>query len=424
MRMNKKDKVALVPKLRFPEFKSAKEWVQKPLGDVTYKVSQKNAEGKKYPIYSINNKEGFLPQSDQFEGMDSNSRGYDIRLYKVVDKNTFAYNPARINVGSIGYSGELFDIIISSLYVCFKTDEEIEDNFLQCFLATSIFNRQVEKNTEGGIRSYLFYENFSKILFQFPQKAEQQKIADCLSSLDDLITAEDKKLEALKAHKKGLMQKLFPAEGKTVPEWRFPEFKDSGEWEISTLDVLAVKIIEKNNDKSLDRVLTNSAVNGVVDQQCFFDKDIANRSNLANYYVLDKGDYVYNPRISVTAPVGPISRNNVGKGVISPLYTVFRFRNKRNDYFEHFFKTTCWHKYLKNISNTGARHDRISVSSDAFMNMPLIYPASKKEQQKIAECLYNLDYIITVQSERIKALQTHKIGLMQGLFPSVEVVGE
>lgn len=174
--MNKKDKVALVPKLRFSEFKRAKEWIEKSLGDVTYPLSRRNSQGRKYPIYSINNKVGFLPQADQFEGVDSNSRGYDIRLYKIVDKNTFAYNPARINVGSIGYSGELFDIIISSLYVCFKTNEEIEDNFLQYFFATSTFNHQVENNTEGGIRNYLFYENFSKILLQFPQKEEQQKI--------------------------------------------------------------------------------------------------------------------------------------------------------------------------------------------------------------------------------------------------------
>ncbi len=220
------------------------------------------------------------------------------------------------------------------------------------------------------------------------------------------------------------MQKLFPTEGKTMPEWRFPEFKDSGEWKTSALDVLAVKITEKNTDKSLDRVLTNSAVHGVVDQQDFFAKDIANRSNLVSYYVLDEGDYVYNPRISVTAPVGPISRNNVGKGVISPLYTVFRFKNKKNDYFEHFFKTTCWHRYLKSISNTGARHDRMSISSAAFMNMPLTYPANNKEQQKIADCLSNLDYFITAQTEKIEALQAHKKGLIQVLFPSVEEVGE
>jgi len=203
-----------IPEHRFPEFKNCEEWEEKTLGEVTYSASQKNSEGKKYPVYSINNKEGFLPQSEQFEGVDSNSRGYDIKLYKIVSKNTFAYNPARINVGSIGYSGELFDIIISSLYVCFKTNEEIKDNFLQFFLSISTFNRQVHTHAEGGIRSYLFYNNFSKILLQFPKKEEQQKIADCLSTLDKKIEAQSEKIKSLKEHKKGLMQQLFPQASK------------------------------------------------------------------------------------------------------------------------------------------------------------------------------------------------------------------
>ncbi len=200
-----------VPELRFKEFQNSPNWETKKLGEVTYSVSQKNSEGRKYPIYSINNKEGFLPQSDQFDGLDSNSRGYDISLYKIVGKNTFAYNPARINVGSIGYSGELFDIIISSLYVCLKMNEEVNDNFFQCFLATSTFNNQVCENSEGGIRSYLFYENFSKIIVQFPEINEQEKIAECLTSLDNLIKTQAEKIITLKIHKKYLMQNLFPA---------------------------------------------------------------------------------------------------------------------------------------------------------------------------------------------------------------------
>ena len=96
------------------------DWEIKKLGEVTFKTGAKNKESIKYPIYSINNKEGFLPQSEQFDGMDSNDRGYDISMYKIITTNTFAYNPARINVGSIGYSGNLNNVIVSSLYVCFK----------------------------------------------------------------------------------------------------------------------------------------------------------------------------------------------------------------------------------------------------------------------------------------------------------------
>jgi type I restriction enzyme, S subunit len=97
------------------------EWEEKTLGEITYKVDKKNKHKEQLPIYSISNQNGFVPQSEQFEGLDSNDRGYDISLYKIVEKETFAYNPARINVGSIGYSGKEIDrVIISSLYVCSK----------------------------------------------------------------------------------------------------------------------------------------------------------------------------------------------------------------------------------------------------------------------------------------------------------------
>lgn len=137
------------------------DWNTKKLGEVTTLVNKRNKNNEKLPVYSINNKLGFVPQSEQFEGVDSEDRGYDIKLYKIIDKNTFAYNPARINVGSIGYSENLENIIISSLYVCFKTDNTVNDNFLYQYLKTDFFNREVLRNVEGGVRDYLFYDNFA-----------------------------------------------------------------------------------------------------------------------------------------------------------------------------------------------------------------------------------------------------------------------
>ncbi len=201
------------------------------------------------------------------------------------------------------------------------------------------------------------------------------------------------------------------------PQVRFPEFCNSGDWDVKELNSLAKRRTERNNG-NINRVLTNSAVNGVVDQRDYFDKDIANQNNLDNYFIVDLGDYVYNPRISVTAPVGPISKNKVGKGVMSPLYTVFRFDNDNNDFFDHYFKTSYWHKYLQEISNTGARHDRMSISNDDFMKMPLPYP-EQKEQQRIADCLSSLDDLITAEAQKLDAYKAHKKGLMQELFPSV-----
>jgi type I restriction enzyme S subunit len=189
--------------------KAFPEWEEKKLGKLTYKVGKKNKENISYPIYSINNQEGFRPQSEQFEGLDSNDRGYDISLYKIVNKETFAYNPARINVGSIGYSFELNEVIISSLYVCFKTNKELEDMYLLAYLDTNKFNKNIFRYEEGGVRQYLFYENFSQIKIPLPSNAEQTKIANFLSAIDKNIELVTKKIEHTKTYKKGLLQQMF-----------------------------------------------------------------------------------------------------------------------------------------------------------------------------------------------------------------------
>ena len=199
-----------LPELRFKEFEQDGEWEEKVLEEVTKVVNRRNKSNRDLPIYSISNKDGFILQSEQFDGLDSVSRGYDTSLYKIVTSNTFAYNPARINVGSIGYSGNIKECLISSLYVCFKTTEDVDDLFLMYFFDTSSFNQSVENNVEGGIRSYLFYENFSRIKIAVPSITEQKKIASTVLSINNLIEDYTKKLSLLEEHKKGLMQQLFP----------------------------------------------------------------------------------------------------------------------------------------------------------------------------------------------------------------------
>ena len=197
--------------LRFKNTKGVdfEDWEVKKLGEVTYKTDQKNKENIPYPVYSINNKEGFLPQSDQFDGMDSHDRGYDVSLYKIIQANTFAYNPARIDVGSIGYSGDLDNIIISSLYVCFKTKSKLNDNFLMIYLKSDAFNKYVLSKTEGGVRKYLFYENFSDIVIPLPSVEEQTQIANFLNALDEKIQAVSTQMEKMERWKKGLLQQMF-----------------------------------------------------------------------------------------------------------------------------------------------------------------------------------------------------------------------
>ncbi|RYD76961.1 MAG: restriction endonuclease subunit S, partial [Verrucomicrobiaceae bacterium] len=156
---------------------------------------------------------------------------------------------------------------------------------------------------------------------------------------------------------------------------------------------------KKNRDEKIKRVLTNSAEFGVVDQRDFFDKDIATQGKLESYLVVELGDYVYNPRISATAPVGPISKNGVGVGVMSPLYTVFRFKNQGNYFYQHYFKTSGWHRYMRQASSTGARHDRMAIGGNEFMAMPMPVAPTPAEQQKIAECLSSVDELNAAQAQ-------------------------
>ena len=209
----------------------------------------------------------------------------------------------------------------------------------------------------------------------------------------------------------------YPEGGRgLIPKLRFPEFLGTGQWGISPLRKLANRQTGRNSNGEVVRVLTNSAEHGVVDQRDYFEKDIATQGNLENYFIVDNGDYVYNPRISNFAPVGPISKNMIAKGVMSPLYTVFRFKNPANEFYAHYFKSSAWHAYMRQVGSTGARHDRMAILNDDFMAMPLPDP-SAEEQKKIADCLSSLDTLIAAQAEKIDTLKTHKKGLMQQLFP-------
>ena len=213
-----------VPKLRFKEFTG--EWEEKTLGEVTKVISLKNKEEAQLPIYSINNKIGFVPQGEQFENIDGISRGYDTSLYKVVIPNMFAYNPARINVGSIGYSANLSNVMISSLYVCFVLIADNDDKFYWQWFKSAKFNTLVHRFTEGGVRQYLFYENLARIKILVPSCSEQEKIALFLDTVDLKIENQKAIVESLEKQKKALMKKIFSQElrfkdddGKEFPSW-------------------------------------------------------------------------------------------------------------------------------------------------------------------------------------------------------------
>ena len=201
---------------------------------------------------------------------------------------------------------------------------------------------------------------------------------------------------------------------KNVPELRFPEFE--GEWGEQKLEDISAKITEKNKDSQFTETLTNSAEYGIISQRDFFDKDIANEKNLNGYYIVRDNDFVYNPRISNFAPVGPIRRNKLGRtGVMSPLYYVFRPYDIDVVFLEHYFESTGWHKFMKLNGDTGARADRFAIKDSIFKTMPIPYPI-KEEQQKIGNFFSKLDRQIELEEQKLEKLEEQKKGYMQQIF--------
>lgn len=247
-----------------------------------------------------------------------------------------------------------------------------------------------------------------------PSYDEQQKIASYFQSLDSLIQTTSKELTSLKQIKAASLQSMFPQEGETVPEVRFKGFE--GEWNFSILKDFSKKITEKNRNRLYKETFTNSAELGVVSQRTYFDHDISNNENINGYYVIHPDDFVYNPRISVTAPVGPINRNLLNKtGIMSPLYCIFSVNNINKTYLEYFFKTNLWHKYIYINGNAGARFDRLSITDENFFNMPILTP-STEEQQKIASYFCNLDKQISLQTQRLEKLKQIKAACLDKMF--------
>lgn len=204
-------------------------------------------------------------------------------------------------------------------------------------------------------------------------------------------------------------------EKKRVPKLRFPGFTE--EWEQRKLSEIADKVTEKNKNNDFSEPFTNSAEQGIISQKDYFDREIVNNENLNGYYIVRKNDFIYNPRISVSAPVGPINRNRLGRnGVMSPLYTVFRTHDIDNLYLEFYFKTTSWHRFMKLNGDSGARFDRFTISSTEFMKMPIPYPEIE-EQKKIGEYFDQFDNLIALHQRRLKHWEGMKKGLLQKMFP-------
>ena len=203
-------------------------------------------------------------------------------------------------------------------------------------------------------------------------------------------------------------------EKKLVPKLRFPEFTYA--WEQRKLKEISKKVTEKNTNNQYTETFTNSAEFGIINQRDFFDKDISNSANLDSYYIVQNDDFVYNPRISNLAPVGPIKRNKLGRtGVMSPLYYVFRITSVEQNFLEIFFETSIWHKFMKENGDSGARADRFAIKDSLFVEMPISIPQIQ-EQQKIGKFFTALDRYITIHQRKLENMQKLKKSLLQQMF--------
>ena len=197
---------ASVPEIRFKGFTDP--WEQRKFSDITFPAGEKNRDNLPLESYSITNEHGFIPQDEKFEN-GGTMREADKRMYYIVSPNSFAYNPARINVGSIGYQNTGKDVIVSSLYEVFKTSDDVDDRLLWHWFKSPDFQKLIFQLQEGGVRLYFYYDKLCMGTVSLPSLEEQRKIGQFFDSLDTLITLHQRKLEKLQNIKKSCLEKMF-----------------------------------------------------------------------------------------------------------------------------------------------------------------------------------------------------------------------
>ncbi|HEM6471719.1 TPA: restriction endonuclease subunit S [Streptococcus suis] len=396
-----------VPRLRFPGFTDA--WKQRKLGEYFVERLECSAEGE---LLSVTISDGVRRFSEL--GRKDNS-SEDKTKYKVLKQGDIVYNSMRMWQGASGYS--TYDGIVSPAYtVLIPTYLSYALFFSYLFKRSS--SLQIFQVNSQGLTSdtwNLKYKPFSNIVFPAPTLPEQEAIGSFFSDLDQLITLHQRKLDDIKELKKALLQKMFPkGNGNDFPELRFPEFTDT--WKQRKLGEVAEKVSQKNLDRQYVETFTNSAEFGIISQRDFFEKNISSLDNISGYYIVSPDDFVYNPRISNLAPVGPIKRNKLGRvGVMSPLYTIFRFSDIHLDFVEKYFDTTIWHRYMELNGDSGARSDRFAIKDSVFKGLPIPLP-TLPEQEAIGSFFSDLDQLITLHQRQLDHLKLLKKALLQQMF--------
>ena len=382
-----------------------KQWVALAERPVTLE------DDKRYRLVTVRRGFGGVDLRGEYLGKD-----ILVKNYFRTRQGDFLISKRQIAHGACGVVPESLDgAVVSNEYNVFVPNQGTNIEMFNLMMQLPHYTRLFYLISDGvHIEKLLFKtQDWMRRQLAMPPIEEQQKIAAILTTQDKVIELKEKHLAEKQRQKKYLMQQLLT--GKK----RLPGFSE--EWKIKPLNKLTEKQKKKNNGFQYHLVLSNSAQHGIVSQDQEFDKEIANEERIDGYYIVVPGAFVYNPRISATAPCGPINVNETGEtGIMSPLYTVFAISSPQisQDFLKYYFQSSCWYKYVKEVANYGARHDRISISDGDFFDMPIPLP-TKEEQSYIAEVLSAADREIDLLQQDIEQEKQKKKALMQLLLTGI-----
>ena len=397
------------PKLRFPGFDEP--WRAERLSDFADRVTRKNSKNETDLPLTISSKDGLVDQVSYFNKTVASK---DMSGYYLLKNGEFAYNKSY----SVGYDfGSIKRLdrypmgALSTLYICFALKRH-ESDFFKAYFDSLKWYREIYMISAEGARNHGLLnvptEEFFDTKHYLPENTdEQRKIADFLIALDRRIETQQSLVDNLKKYKRGVMQRIFRNMSMLSP---------SG-FETVQLSAIFKKISRRNSNEEIKNVITNSAEYGLIPQRDFFDKDIAVDGNTSNYYVIEHGDFVYNPRKSNTAPYGPFNRyEREERGIISPLYTCLVLQaDIEPSYLVWYFKSDAWYRYIYDNGSQGVRYDRVSMTDGLLMGIPVIIP-SKEAQLKIAKLLDCLESRFQTELSQYESLKSIRVALLQQLF--------
>jgi type I restriction enzyme S subunit len=417
---------ALVPKLRFPEFRGAGEWKTETLGSVAKISTEKVGENTCIPM-SITSGVGLVSQMEKFGRIIA---GSSYANYLLLKKNDFAYNKSATKEYPEGfialYSGDELAAVPNSIFTCFriKGDSPVPQ-YLNYLLLGNLHGRWLRNFIEVGARAHgsLSIDEDDLLALPVPLPSgkasipEQQKIAECLSSVDELIAAQARKLDALKTHKKGLMQQLFPREGETQPRLRFPEFQNAGEWveqPLGQLIEVASGQVDPKQPPYCDSPQIGSENIESHSGKLVNVKSAGDKGVISGNYAFDENDILYSKiRPALNKVAAPAF-----KGICSA--DIYPIRPADGSLLRSYlFYLLLSQEFLDYAIRNSERGKIPKINRDALVTYKALIP-SPDEQQRIADCLTSLDDLIAAQTQKHEALKTHKKGLMQQLFPSPE----